>query len=62
MRVEVEKGWGLFPCLFLPTHRRVTMPVPRGRKSRPTTASRTEDLPEDWKKKKTEMDGWMKVS
>ena len=24
------------------------MPVPRGRKSRPTTASRTEDLPEDW--------------
>ena len=27
--------------------RRVTMPVPRGRKSRPTTASRTEDLPED---------------
>eukprot|EP00955_Chlamydomonas_euryale_P054596 355892-Chlamydomonas_euryale.AAC.4 len=27
--------------------RRVTMPVPRGRKSRPTTASSTEDFPED---------------
>ena len=27
--------------------RRVTIPVPRGRKSRPTTASRTEDLPDD---------------
>lgn len=28
--------------------RRVTMPLPRGRKSRPTMFSNTEDLPEDW--------------
>jgi len=27
---------------------RVTIPLPRGRKSRPTMFSRTEDLPEDW--------------
>ena len=27
---------------------RVTMPEPRGRKSRPTMFSRTDDLPEDW--------------
>ena len=31
---------------FSTSGRRVTMPVPRGRKSLPTTASRTEDLPE----------------
>lgn len=28
--------------------RRVTMPVPRGRKSRPTIFSKTELLPLDW--------------
>lgn len=28
--------------------RRVTMPLPRGRKSRPTMFSRTEDFPADW--------------
>ena len=27
---------------------RVTMPLPRGRKSRPTIFSSTEDFPEDW--------------